>query len=104
MPGRSLTLKLRQKDSRDPRELQVHLQICSTLVFRTPQALQPGSRLLVDSLAHAECAGLLMADVLEVAEEGAGGLLPHLLPGRAPHGEVGRDQADFLAIAVLGGE
>src|SRR5207302_8511718 len=45
-----------------------------------------------------------MLDVLEVAEEGAGGELAHLLPGGASYGQVGGDQADDLAVAVIGGE
>ena len=46
----------------------------------------------------------LVARLLQVGHEGAGGALLHLLAGRAADREVGGDEADDLGRTVLGGQ
>jgi len=66
--------------------------------------LEPLARLLIERVAQTGAARLLVARLLEVAEERSGGALLHRLAGRAADREVRRDEADDLGIAMLSGE
>ena len=68
------------------------------------EPLEPRARLLVEAVAETGALRLLMARLLQVGEERPRGALLHLLPRGTAHREVGRDEADDLAGAVLGGQ
>ena len=68
------------------------------------QALEPSTRFVVERVREAGALALLVPGLLEVVEEAARRPLLHLLPRRAPDREVGGDEVDLLAAAVLCGE
>src|SRR3990170_9030292 len=73
-------------------------------ILAAPQPLESLASLLVERVAQARAVRLLVTRLLEGFEERAGRALLHRLARRAPDGEVGRDEADLLVVAVLGGE
>src|SRR5205823_3588725 len=102
----SLTLKLRQKDSRDPRKLQDHLRLCNSLVLRADSAsaaetLEPGARFIVEPLADAVRPRLVVLDMFEIAKERRRAQLAHFLTGGAAHRRVGGDETDSLALTIF---
>src|SRR5215213_6217561 len=68
------------------------------------EPLEPRARLGIQRVREPRALLLLVPRLLQVGEEGSGRALLHLLPGRTEDREVGRDQADDLAVAVLSGE
>ena len=68
------------------------------------EPLQPLARLVVEAVAELGAVRLLVARLLQVGHERAGGALLHLLAGGAADREVRGDEADDLGLAALGGE
>src|SRR5688572_4485222 len=68
------------------------------------EPLEPLARLVVEAVAEPGAVRLAMTRLLQVGHERPGRALLHLLARRAANGEVGRDEADDLALTVLGGK
>src|SRR5581483_4084442 len=118
--GRSLTLRLRAKIAKGPRNYKL---ICtgpnmmgtyvrcgnprpnvSAGIAAAPQTLEPGERLRVEPVAQVAARTVGMLGRLQLAEEAARRELAHLLAGRASHSLVRGDDGDLLARTMLGGE
>src|SRR5439155_6600680 len=83
-----------------PKMLRTHVRSA----LAAPHSFQRLARLRVEAVADAAGLVLRVLDGFEVAEEGPRRQLLHLLPRRAPNGQVRRDEDDVMAIAVLGRE
>src|SRR5580765_4729551 len=76
----------------------------SSAILRRASAAHPlelRPRLGVERVAQMVGSLLIVRDGLHVAEERSGRALLHLLPGRPPDCDIGRDETDLLRGAVL---
>src|SRR5918995_1475424 len=73
-------------------------------VLAAAHSLEPVAGFVVERVAQPRAVGLLVTRVMKTVEERARRALLHRLARRAPHGEVGRDEADLLGVTMLGGE
>src|SRR5205823_8411162 len=84
--------QVEEEDSRVFEKLQPFLQLFRSLVLLAPsQLLEPGARLIVQPIGKTRGSPLGVARLNEVAEKRPRRELAHLLAGRPPHRQIGRD-------------